>query len=93
MTGFSGGRRFSCDPPDRPFELPYAEPADSRRQREYPARPTASLARCGVAQLGRRRMACEPSPQRCSGPSRSMAACRLSSRSMVRHASFKLTSS
>ena len=46
MTGFSGGRRFSFDPPDRPLELPYAEPADSRRQRE--ARPTASLARCGA---------------------------------------------
>jgi hypothetical protein len=91
MTGFSGGRRFSFDPPDRPFELPNAEPADSRRQREYPARPNslASAMRC----VGRRRMAREPSPQRCSGPSRLMAACRLSSRSMVRHASFKLTSS
>jgi hypothetical protein len=48
MTGFSGGRRFSFDPPDRPLGLPYAEPADSSRQREYPARPTASLARCGA---------------------------------------------
>jgi hypothetical protein len=48
MTGFSGGRRFSFDPPDRPLELPYAEPAGSSRQREYPARPTASLARCGA---------------------------------------------
>jgi hypothetical protein len=48
MTGFSRGCRFSFDPPDRPLELPYAEPADSSRQREYPARPTASLARCGA---------------------------------------------
>jgi len=29
MTGFYGGRRFSFDPPDRPLELPCAEPADS----------------------------------------------------------------